>query len=177
MGNHDFRDAAKKDRVALKKLVDSLEKCGENVHVPEDGIAEIELRGLGEKVALCGFKDRTCFDEKSAGEALDALRESGCDKKIMLMHNPDLLLDLEKAGNRLDFEALVLAGHTHGGQVKLPFRIETYVLRKDRLPRKGMTHGLYDYNNTVKLYITCGLGESALPVRLGTRPEVVFVYY
>jgi len=64
--------------------------------------------------------------------------------------------------------ALVLAGHTHGGQVRLP-----WVGPLERTIARGRyVMGRYD-NGPAMVYISRGIGTSYLPVRLGCAPEVV----
>jgi len=64
--------------------------------------------------------------------------------------------------------ALVLAGHTHGGQVRLPW---LGALEKN-ISGGPFIMGRYDIGGTM-LYISRGLGTSYLPVRLDCPPEVV----
>ena len=74
------------------------------------------------------------------------------------------MLDFERTRN----VALILSGHTHGGQVRLPglgapARFATKDLKYDRgLFRRGET----------QLYVSSGTGMIGLPVRLGVRPEI-----
>ena len=82
---------------------------------------------------------------------------------ILLSHQPGVL-DLEQTRD----VALILSGHTHGGQVRFPFvgapaRYATNDLKYDRgLFRRGAT----------QLYVSSGTGVIGLPVRLGARPEI-----
>lgn len=82
---------------------------------------------------------------------------------ILLMHEPDFA-DAAAQDERV---ALQLSGHTHGGQIRLPF-IGTPVL-----PYMGRCYvqGLYRVNG-MWLYVTRGIGSSGLPLRLNCRPEV-----
>jgi predicted MPP superfamily phosphohydrolase len=82
---------------------------------------------------------------------------------ILLSHQPSVL-DLDQTQN----VSLILSGHTHGGQVRLPFigapaRFATSDLKYDRgLFRRGET----------QLYVSSGTGVIGLPVRFGVRPEI-----
>ncbi|HEY3579407.1 MAG TPA: metallophosphoesterase, partial [Pyrinomonadaceae bacterium] len=64
--------------------------------------------------------------------------------------------------------SLILSGHTHGGQVRIPFvgapvRYASSDLKYDRgLFRRGAT----------QLYVSSGTGVIGLPVRFGARPEI-----
>lgn len=88
-------------------------------------------------------------------------------KLIFLTHNPDLILRLPQS----DSAELLLAGHTHGGQVRIPFNIEFTLLKKDVLPKKGIYYGLHSYHG-YRLYITSGIGCSMLPIRFRSTPEI-----
>ena len=81
---------------------------------------------------------------------------------LTMSHGPDVV---DQLGDRSDF---AVAGHTHGGQVYLPFiSAELLNLRWRR--------GLY-YPGGVPLYVTSGVGTSVLPTRFGVPPEVVILH-
>ncbi len=67
---------------------------------------------------------------------------------------------------------LVMTGHTHGGQVRLP------ILGAIVAPGQGFfpefDYGLFSSNST-KMVINGGLGESVLPIRFYNRPEIVLI--
>jgi predicted MPP superfamily phosphohydrolase len=82
---------------------------------------------------------------------------------ILLSHQPSVL-DLEQTRQ----VALILSGHTHGGQLKLPFlgapaRFATQDLKYAR--------GLFRSGDT-QLYVSAGTGMIGLPLRFGVRPEI-----
>lgn len=82
---------------------------------------------------------------------------------ILLSHYPDYF----EAAAR-DGVELVLSGHTHGGQLGLPFladRLNLATLTRQR-PR-----GLFQAGTT-RLYVNAGLGTTGPPVRLGVAPEI-----
>lgn len=87
---------------------------------------------------------------------------------IVLIHNPDFVLDPEskKAG-------LILSGHSHGGQIRLPF-IGPVPALPLKLPR-SYDQGLFEITPRTKLFITSGLGESGPRARLFNPPEVVLL--
>jgi predicted MPP superfamily phosphohydrolase len=82
---------------------------------------------------------------------------------ILLSHQPTVL-DLDQTQD----VALILSGHTHGGQIRVPWlgapaRLATRDLKYDRgLFRRGET----------QLYVSSGTGVIGLPVRFGVRPEI-----
>ncbi len=82
---------------------------------------------------------------------------------VLLAHEPDYA-DTVAADGRI---ALMLSGHTHGGQVRLP------LFGPPILPYLGQRYpaGLYTLGE-MTLYVTRGVGLVAPPVRLNCRPEV-----
>jgi predicted MPP superfamily phosphohydrolase len=85
---------------------------------------------------------------------------------LALIHEPDLAFDAEALG-----ADLVLAGHTHGGQIRLPLIGAPYTLRMD--PRIGIAAGFQKVGAGL-LHITTGLGHT-IPLRFGVPPEVVWL--
>jgi uncharacterized protein len=83
---------------------------------------------------------------------------------IALFHSPGFF---DRIAGRVN---LCLAGHTHGGQVRLPF------LKPLWLP-KGcgrFVEGWYEQQGS-QMYVSRGLGTSLLPVRFFCRPEIAFI--
>ena len=87
-----------------------------------------------------------------------------------MTHNPDLALHLPN----LNGLTLLLAGHTHGGQVRVPFNIEFAILKKDVLPKKKIYYGVHEFNGN-KMYITSGIGCSFLPIRFRSKAEIAYL--
>ena len=83
---------------------------------------------------------------------------------ILLTHEPDIIDDIDCSKFNL-----ILAGHTHGGQVKLPF---IGGIIKDKYA-KTYTNDYYDLGNT-KLYISSGIGTSKYKFRLSNKPSFNF---
>ena len=72
-----------------------------------------------------------------------------------------------------DFSNTVtFAGHTHCGQVRIPF-LYKYALAS--VKSGYWDNGPYDLGEKGTLVVTCGLGESGLPIRLFNRPEIMVV--
>ncbi|HEX8282007.1 MAG TPA: metallophosphoesterase [Pyrinomonadaceae bacterium] len=110
---------------------------------------------------LCGVQDTMVGLE----DLPLALAGSSADEmKLLLAHNPVILRRAARAGCDL-----VLAGHTHGGQVTLRSersasgRVRRRILRG--LGRRGET----------QIYVSRGLGTVVLPVRYGCPPEVTLL--
>lgn len=91
-----------------------------------------------------------------------AIPRAGGEPIIVLAHEPDILPEIAK------YKAdLMLSGHTHGGQVRLPF-VGAVVL-----PPLGKKYveGLYQYGAT-QLYVNRGIGTVGMPFRLNCPPEI-----
>ena len=122
-------------------------------------------------ISLCGL-ERRCQSEA----ARRAIREFAAapgdgDIRILCSHYPDSALELEP-GTRVD---LVIAGHTHGGQVQVPFFGPLITL--SRVPRAVAAGGLHDLDGR-RVYVSRGVGHErrqAPPLRFNCPPEVSLV--
>ncbi len=127
---------------------------GTGVELLAERSVEIIVRGAPVRVAGCGFG----ISPKVLGTAPpDTLN-------ILLYHHPDFLEQFSHLGYDL-----VLSGHTHGGQVRLP-GLGPFI----HMSRSGYDAGLYTMDKTV-LYVNRGLGAEGGPLpefRLFCRPEV-----
>lgn len=88
------------------------------------------------------------------------------DKVVLLAHDPDLFAQAEE--RHVD---VVLSGHTHGGQIAVPFLARW--LNLSMLVHRH-TIGLYRRGRTTQ-YVHAGLGTTGPPIRLGAAPEVAIV--
>ena len=87
--------------------------------------------------------------------------------KILLSHRPELINVYSK--NSID---LVLTGHAHGGQVRLPFIGPLYSPSQGLLPK--YTSGLYIEGNT-QMYVSRGIGNGIAPFRFNDGPELAVI--
>lgn len=85
---------------------------------------------------------------------------------ILLSHNPDIILN--KRSHRAN---LIVSGHTHGGQIRLPF-LGALTSIPDKLGRT-YDRGLFHITKTCTLAITEGLGVSGVRARLFCPPEIL----
>lgn len=114
------------------------------------------------KVRLVGLADILSLDYRQPRVA--ALQQQ--DKPLLLLtHNPDSLLYLPK----LSQPFVMLAGHTHGGQVNLP------ILTDKILALTTVGHykrGLYSLANNNQIFVSSGIGMVGLPLRFNMPPTI-----
>ena len=112
---------------------------------------------------LAGLDDQHLSDETLK----NLLQEQKNELSIVLAHEPQYLQNYANAG-----ADLVLTGHAHGGQSRLPFVGEIVAPDQGFLPE--YTSGKYNRADT-EMIVSRGLGNSIIPVRLFNYPEVVCV--
>lgn len=85
--------------------------------------------------------------------------------KLMLMHEPDNI------DNVLEYQLvdLALAGHSHGGQVRLPYF--GYLMKVKGAKKYPESHYIV---NTTDLYVSYGIGTSTYPFRFFNKPSINF---
>jgi predicted MPP superfamily phosphohydrolase len=130
----------------------------------QEHLHEVRVRDL--RVGILGLD--TDYSSKNANQLMaDLAARDDLDYKIVLEHRPDVIFNTP-AG--ID---LVVAGHTHGGQVRIPF-IGPVVTLSD-IPREQAAGGLFDYPGNRKLFVTRGIGVehgNAPVVRFNAKPQV-----
>jgi predicted MPP superfamily phosphohydrolase len=130
---------------------------GSHVQLLADRAATVEIRGAEVRLTGIRFGLSPLRLDKPPPQALN----------ILLHHSPDYLEEASQQGYDL-----YLAGHTHGGQVRLP-GLGPIV----RMSRRGYDMGLYGVGDTW-MYVNRGLGAEAGPlpeIRLFCRPEVTVI--
>ena len=83
---------------------------------------------------------------------------------ILLSHNPDTVEMVPELATR----PLMLSGHTHGGQVQLPW-LTDYVMKKVSI--LGHKRGLYQHTRA-DVFVTVGTGMVGVPFRFGVPPTI-----
>lgn len=163
LGNHDYGEGGpgmilEKGDNRVKAVREKLETLG--VRVLVNDFYHIKK---GEKnLILFGV------DDVWSGRA-EILEAGGAfDAKLVLSHNPDIIHKAVRHG--VD---LVLAGHTHGGQIRLP-GIGPVPDIPDELGRP-YDRGLFQFEKGTQLFITSGLGEMGPRARLLVPPEIVML--
>ena len=115
-----------------------------------------------------GFDDTKDKERKETYNFLIKFQDTD-NYKIMMAHRPDSFIFWD-ASKVWDID-LVVSGHTHGGQVRIPFKGGLYVGDQGWFPKYDK--GLFDLNK-IKILITSGLGSGKQKVpRFNNPPEVV----
>lgn len=127
-----------------------------------------------EKVNLMGIQDPSFYwgevpldNGMIVDEQISALPVPEDTYTILLAHRPELFSVYVK--NNID---LVLTGHAHGGQFRVPFIGGLFAPDQGVLPE--YTAGIFAEGNT-KMIVSRGLGNSVFPFRINNRPELVVV--
>ncbi|MCR5824606.1 MAG: metallophosphoesterase [Lachnospiraceae bacterium] len=142
----------------------------ENVHILHDRCISIERDG--QKIQLAGLDDPD-FTERSNLDVYRSIQTMlkqmlvSEDYSILLSHRPELFEVYVEAG--VD---LVLSGHAHGGQIRLPFVGGIVAPDQGLFPKYDA--GIYTRNGT-KMIVSRGIGNSIIPIRINNRPEIVVV--
>lgn len=168
-GNHEYwLEASEYD-----ELMSGL--TGAGAVILDDQVVEIS-RGDA-KFRLVGLDDRSLSDgtlgtllNDQAGQKEETADNENSEKKeftVVLAHEPQYFA--RYAGTGVD---LVLSGHAHGGQFRLPFVGGIVAPDQGFLPE--YTAGEY-YMNGTEMIVSRGLGNSVIPVRLFNYPEIVCV--
>lgn len=160
LGNHD-------DWYSDAEVRMNLERSGIKVLENESAVIEKDDR----KLRLLGLKDQTKIGiwQVFADEAKRALKETeNQGDVIVLSHSPDVLPVITGELLVSTNLKLLLAGHTHGGQVWFP------VLGAPIVPSLNGQKYVYGHvkDRDLDIFITSGIGTSVLPFRFLVPPEI-----
>jgi hypothetical protein len=150
LGNHDYM-------VNPEMVTDALLAH----HIPVLTNRYVPLERDGRRLWFAGTGDAISHHADLDAAVPDASRKGG-EPVILLTHEPDILKDV--APYNVD---LMLSGHTHGGQIRLPFLPALFV------PELGAEYveGHFRMGNT-QLYVNRGIGAVGLPFRFNCPPEI-----
>jgi len=151
LGNHDYLYGA-------AEIAQALQDHGIVVLSDEKRV----LRHAGSEIALIGLPDAREL-RPAARALLTALSTER--PTIVLAHDPFWFAHVPRGPH------LTLAGHTHGGQIRLP--LLGAFTNASRAPlRWSLGHVVEDGR---QLYVTAGIGTSGIPLRIGVPPEFAVI--
>lgn len=149
-GNHDHWEPkiARLREILLQSQINNLDN---QVYLVERGTQQLAIAGI----------DDPYWGEPDLQQVITQLPSNV--PAILLVHEPDYI---EKSAATHRF-ALQISGHSHGGQIRIPF-LDPLVL-----PKGGRKYfaGLNQVGETIA-YTNRGLGMTGLPLRFGSRPEI-----
>ena len=163
-GNHEARVNE------YGELKAGMETAG--VTVLEDVRTEISMEGA--TITLIGVNDPSYQTDYLFGDSetvlntkLEELHTEDGEFTVLLSHRPELFDAYTDHG--ID---LVLSGHAHGGQFRLPFIGGLVAPNQGFFPEYDA--GIYMEGNT-NMLVSRGIGNSILPFRINNRPEVILI--
>ncbi|MBT3834756.1 metallophosphoesterase [Candidatus Peribacteria bacterium] len=144
------------------------EVSGETEGLPldiRDGRMLEESKKGNKKLYIAGVND-ACTGRDDLELALPKPQQKSAI--ILMAHDPSVILD-----DKIKYAHLIVSGHTHGGQIRLPF-IGPLISLPTQLGRK-YDQGLFAIDKDTNLFISRGLGESGARARLFAPPEIVLL--
>lgn len=150
------------------ELESKLIECGVNVlhdtyFYLEKNSTKIKLVGIDDPSFTKGYE----LTEESIIETKLKEFELEDSYTILLSHRPEYFKTY--VNSNID---LVLTGHAHGGQFRLPFIGGLVAPNQGLFPKYDS--GLFTENNT-NMVVSRGIGNSIIPVRINNRPEVIII--
>jgi predicted MPP superfamily phosphohydrolase len=163
LGNHDWYANGREMSQALREI--GVETIDNDARI-FDGATRMLTRQYSDSCMVFAGVGDLEMDDISFAKALRTTQSKL--PRILLSHQPDIAesSELARPEHRVD---LIVSGHTHGGQIKLPFLGAPYV--PSRFGTKyveGIVQGPF-----CPVLISRGVGTSIVPVRFNVPPEVV----
>ncbi|WP_010532126.1 metallophosphoesterase [Lentibacillus jeotgali] len=154
LGNHDYvlkhRD--------LTDLINRLQQ--HDIQVLQNSHESFTVEG--HTINIIGIDD---YSTNSSDLSL-AYRHVNPGTNIVLTHDPNVVLDMQ--GYKFDY---LMAGHFHGGQICYPKAY--HLVKMGKLAKQNVIKGLHIHDQS-PFYISEGLGQTGLNIRIGSRPEITF---
>lgn len=124
----------------------------------------VPIERNGQRLWLVGLGS-SCARDADPQRAIPASALRDKEAMIVLAHEPDILPTIARFG-----ADLMLSGHTHGGQVRIPLLPPVF------LPDYGKNYvaGWYQHGST-RLYVNRGIGTIGVPLRLNCPPEITLL--
>ena len=169
LGNHDYRmpsERSPRDEALAERVRTALEDAGIQVlHNEAVSLASSSKRASEPPLYLVGIGSRIPGEDRPE-VALAELPHNA--SRLVLMHHPKSFKAFPEGS-----APLAVAGHTHGGQVRLPFSLARAWMsysRENEVVTDGWIHGYGKAGN--HLYVNRGIGFSVAPLRFNCPPEL-----
>jgi predicted MPP superfamily phosphohydrolase len=134
---------------------------------------KMEIHRNEESITVFGVNDPSFETGYILGDAVSVMNHSLQQLEgeenftVLLSHRPELMDVYAEHG--VD---LVLSGHAHGGQFRLPLLGGVFAPNQGMFPKYDS--GLFEKENT-KMIVSRGIGNSIIPLRFNNRPEMILV--
>ncbi|UJL45322.1 metallophosphoesterase [Virgibacillus sp. NKC19-16] len=151
-GNHDYV-LADEDLDKLKGVLNQFD-C----HILQNANETIMVNER--PINIIGIDDYST-NRSDPAKAFEQVKEG---VNLVLTHDPTIVLEMED----YTFNYL-LAGHFHGGQICYPKAY--HLVKMGKLAQSNVIKGLHMHNNS-PFYISEGLGQTGVNIRIGSRPEI-----
>lgn len=161
-GNSDHKDIGyKNDKLLIR---DGFDTNSKNVILLKNESIKVKIlqNSNARNLYIIGLDDNYTWNDDFF-KAIHNVPENAL--KILFAHAPNIVEKIDTEGINL-----ILSGHTHGGQVILPF-IGPIVTNQVCNAKREYISGLYNDEGT-KLYVNKGIGTSVIPIRFLCKPEV-----
>jgi predicted MPP superfamily phosphohydrolase len=155
-GNHDYVLRKKNFRVLNNLLQDYGIKTMQNEHH--------SIVCSGKNINIIGIDDNST-NRSEVDKAYSGIKNG---YNLVLTHDPNVVLKMKD----YNFDYL-LSGHFHGGQIYWPKPY--HLVKMGKLARMNIVKGLHYYQGKA-FYISEGLGQTGVNVRIGSRPEITIHY-
>ncbi len=165
LGNHDYSHKPPKPELG-KQVKEALEKVG--VKVLQNQAVKIDspiVQGGNQPLYLVGV-GAYIANNSDVDKALSEVPDNS--PRVVMMHNPASF-----AAFPPQTAPLAVAGHTHGGQIRLPFTPQwswISLVKGEEVYGDGWIKNYGEPGN--KLYVNRGIGFSDVPIRINCPPEV-----
>ena len=157
-GNRDYGGDAE------NQYEEIMDEAGFYVLRNADYIVEITENNTTKEVLFTGV------DDSLIGSPHISSVRKNTDYSVLLMHEPDDAVQFSPGYN------LVLSGHTHGGQIQVPF-CNQWIWEQIGITEEYM-RGMYTLSENSTLYVNPGIGTTHIHARFNVRPEItVFDIY
>ena len=162
-GNHEanisnysyFKDKLEENKVII---------LDNKLHILKENESEINLIGINDPTMKNNPYET---DDEIIEFEIDSIDYNKNNYTILLSHRPELFENY--VNHDID---LVLSGHAHGGQIRIPFVGGLVAPNQGLFP--NYTSGKKEKRNTTMI-ISRGIGNSILPFRINNRPELVII--
>jgi predicted MPP superfamily phosphohydrolase len=150
LGNHDVGLPGPDVGADLSPALEAL-----NIRMIDDAAASIEING--QTIEIVGLSDLWAKNQKRK-----LLEDRGPRPRLVLTHNPGTIRELRKP----ESVDLMIAGHTHGGQINIPF-VTCALTSACNVVRYGFLE-----TDRGPVFVTSGTGMVGLPLRFNVAPRI-----